>query len=58
MKFITHMIDWVRVQIAAIQAAHHEAARNLVLRLSIAFLTWFQSAPAIAGGRCGQGWPR
>lgn len=40
MKFITHLIDWVRVQIAAIQAAHHEAARNLVLRLSIAFLTW------------------
>ena len=40
MKFITHMINWVRVQIAAIQAAHHEAARNLVLRLSMAFLTW------------------
>ena len=40
MKFITHLIDWVRAQIAAIQAAHHEAARNLVLRLSIAFLTW------------------
>ena len=40
MKFITHMIDWVRAQIAAIQAAHHEAARNLVLRLSMAFLTW------------------
>ena len=40
MKFITHMINWVRVQIAAIQAAHQEAARNLVLRLSMAFLTW------------------
>ena len=40
MKFITHMIDWVRAQIAAIQAAHHEAARNLVLRLALAFLTW------------------
>ena len=40
MKFITHLIGWVRAQIAAIQAAHHEAARNLVLRLSIAFLTW------------------
>ena len=40
MKFITHMIDWVRAQIVAIQAAHHEAARNLVLRLSMAFLTW------------------
>ena len=40
MKLITHLIDWVRAQIAAIQAAHHEAARNLVLRLSIAFLTW------------------
>ena len=40
MKFITHMIDWVRAQIAAIQVAHREAARNLVLRLSMAFLTW------------------
>ena len=40
MKFITHLIGWVRAQIAAIQAAHHEAARNLVLRLSMAFLTW------------------
>ena len=40
MKLIAPLIDWVRVQIAAIQAAHHEAARNLVLRLSIAFLTW------------------
>ena len=40
MKFITVLIEWVRVQIAAIQTAHHEAARNLVLRLSIAFLTW------------------
>lgn len=40
MKFITNLIDWVRAQIAAIQAAHHEAARNLVLRLSMAFLTW------------------
>ena len=33
MKLILHLIEWVRVQIAAIQAAHHEAARNLVLRL-------------------------
>ena len=40
MKFITHLIDWVRAQIAAIQTAHREAARNLVLRLSMAFLTW------------------
>ena len=40
MKIITHLIGWVRAQIAAIQAAHHEAARNLVLRLSLAFLTW------------------
>ena len=40
MKFITGRIEWVRAQIAAIQTAHHEAARNLVLRLSIAFLTW------------------
>lgn len=40
MKFITVLIGWVRAQIAAIQAAHHEAARNLVLRLSMAFLTW------------------
>ena len=40
MKFISRLIDWVRAQIAAIQAAHHEAARNLVLRLSMAFLTW------------------
>ena len=40
MKFITVLIEWVRVQIAAIQTAHHEAARNLVLRLSMAFLTW------------------
>ena len=40
MKFITHLIGWVRAQIAAIQAAHHEAARNLVLRLALAVLTW------------------
>ena len=40
MKVITGLIEWVRAQIAAIQAAHHEAARNLVLRLSMAFLTW------------------
>ena len=40
MKFISRLIEWVRVQIAAIQAAHHESARNLVLRLSMAFLTW------------------
>lgn len=40
MKAIIDLIEWVRVQIAAIQAAHHEAARNLVLRLSISFLTW------------------
>lgn len=40
MKFITHMIDWVRVQIAAIQAAHHEAARNVLMRLLFALLTW------------------
>lgn len=40
MKVITRLIEWVRAQIAAIQAAHHEAARNLVLRLSMAFLTW------------------
>ena len=40
MKLILHLIDWVRAQIVAIQAAHHEAARNLVLRLSLAFLTW------------------
>ena len=40
MKAIIDLIEWVRAQIAAIQAAHHEAARNLVLRLSIAFLTW------------------
>ena len=31
MKFISRLIEWVRVQIAAIQTAHHEAARNLVL---------------------------
>ena len=40
MKVITGLIEWVRAQIVAIQTAHHEAARNLVLRLSIAFLTW------------------
>ena len=40
MKVITGLIDWVRAQIAAIQTAHNEAARNLVLRLSMAFLTW------------------
>lgn len=40
MKVITGLIDWVRAQIAAIQTAHNEAARNLVIRLSMAFLTW------------------
>ena len=40
MKFINGLIEWVRVQIAAFQAAHHEAAHNLVLRLAMAFLTW------------------
>ena len=40
MKFVSRLIEWVRVQIAAIQSAHHEAARNLVLRVSMAFLTW------------------
>ena len=40
MKFISRLIEWVRVQIAAFQTAHHEAAHNLVLRLSMAFLTW------------------
>ena len=40
MKLISRLIEWVRVQIAAIHTAHHEAARNLVLRLSMAFLTW------------------
>ena len=40
MKFISRLIEWVRAQIAAIHTAHHEAARNLVLRLSMAFLTW------------------
>ena len=30
MKIITHMIDWVRAQSAAIQAAPPEAARNRV----------------------------
>ena len=40
MKFVSRLIEWVRAQIAAIQTAHHEAARNLVLRLSMAFLTW------------------
>ena len=40
MKFISRLIEWVRVQIAAFQTAHHEAAHNLVLRLSMALLTW------------------
>ena len=38
MKFITVLIEWVRVQIAAIQTAHHESARNALMRLLFALL--------------------
>ena len=39
-KFIASVLAWVLEKIETLQAAHHEAARNLVLRLSMAFLTW------------------
>ena len=40
MRYLRSAVDWLLSKILAIQEAHHEAARNLVLRLSIAFLTW------------------
>ena len=40
MRYLRSAVDWLLSKILAIQEAHHEAARNLVLRLSMAFLTW------------------
>ena len=37
---LRRFLTWLRARIAALQLAHNESARNLVLRLSMAFLTW------------------
>ena len=40
MRYLRSVVDWLLSKILAIQEAHHEAARNIMLRLLFALLTW------------------
>ena len=39
-KFIASVLAWVQEKIETIQAAHRESARNVLMRLLFALLTW------------------